>query len=164
MDLFSIEREEKRKGSSFSSGPHHGTGVYTYLLLETRGDENKTIRGCERTWGVQGNGSGRRDAGRPAIVFLQQECVYIYPVPEELMDRYLRDRVTIKFMQQQWLGSPRAQYITPFNSLSIPFHILLLFSKDTCRLLHHLYRSNKYEILIRVTLTRLYLIIVKHTI
>lgn len=47
MDLFSIEREEKRKGSSFSSGPHHGTGVYTYLLLETRTKQSEDVSGRE---------------------------------------------------------------------------------------------------------------------
>jgi hypothetical protein len=49
MDLFSIDREKKKKkkGSSFSSGAHHGTGVY--IFYSWRRDENRTIRGCERT-------------------------------------------------------------------------------------------------------------------
>lgn len=63
---------------------------------------NISIRGCERTWGVQYRAMAVADVMLVGHRILTAGvCVYIYPVPEELMDRYLRDRVTIKFMQQQ---------------------------------------------------------------
>lgn len=98
MDLFSIEREEEeRELFQFRGTSRHWSIYVSFTGDETRTKQSEDVSGREvyRAMAV----ADVMLVGRPSYSYSMSVC--IYPVPEELMDRYLRDRVTIKFMQQQ---------------------------------------------------------------